>query len=232
MTITCTGSAIQNSATHVGTGKIKASGYASGIQTIGGSGAGLFHNLEFASTPPQSIAFSTNQRVSKLVTLTSGVVNLAQNNLWLSDSAPFRMAHQSTTKTLTTNGQPTDGGVTKVFKSTTGIFKVPFAYGGLLRPVQESVTAATYGSITVVPVDGRHPTLTLPPGTINDALKCYWHVSSTGFTGITDVLLNFKYDTLDCPAAGRSADDSNYVVGRYNSAINYWTTENLHHAGQ
>ena len=224
LTISASGNII-NSATHTGAGRIKALGSATGLQHIGGNGSGQFGNLEFASTDSanRSFALSAAQRVAGFLTLTQGRLDLQNYNLHLLASAALIVnGSPGLTRSLTSNGVSTDGGFTRDFTSARSSLVLPFLHGGQIRTVALSVAATTYGKATVVPVIGRHPSLTIHPASPSDALGFYWRVNSQGFAGLSSAQLQFLYANVDCPPNGTAQDDSNYVAGRYNSGN--WST--------
>lgn len=227
LTFSCSGPALNNSGKHLGTGRIKAVGYASAVQTFGGSGNGIWGNVEFASSVPASYSFKlmADQTIDKACILTDGLVDLSTFNLRYTKNASLSIGTggQTTTRTFsTTSGLATDGGVSMEFSSVSGTFSFPMAYGGALRPLQVSTTASTYGWVNVIPVNGRHPNANTGTGT--DALKFYWKVGTSGFANLTASTLRFDYVNADCSPSGAATDDNTYVVGRYNPGSFSWTT--------
>ena len=147
--------------------------------------------------------------------------NINTSNLTLSSTAII--VNGGPTRYIMTAGNAGDGGLTRVFTSTS-----PFLFP-VGAPTQIPVRAvkytpatigftsapSTYGSITVVPVGYEHPAVT----TNGQSLTYFWRVKSSGFTGIAanSVTHSFVYDQSDVVGT-----EGNYIPSLYNRTLFTW----------
>jgi hypothetical protein len=210
-----------NNGTHTG----RASGgiYLTGVaaQTINGAGTGIFNNLIVNKTGG-SVTVANNISVKgnlRLVgtTGTPSIFNIGNYNLYLGPNAMVYSDMNVGTafnnnRMIKTNGLLSNGGVSKTY-SNTSAFVFPFGFGTYYLPasIQFSSAPATYGTVTIRPVNARHPLLL---GT-NNALTCYWKTSSSDFSGIPAGSVQHLYNYTTAFVVGAEAS---YVSNYYNSS--------------
>lgn len=207
-TITALGN-ISNSSTHTGAGSITVGAGAATTHNITGNGNGIFANLTLNST--NGVNLTANTTVNGALTFTAvGLFYIDNKLLRLGSSATIVGA--GSTKYIKTNGTLADAGVIKTYP--TGALDFTFAIGvaGKYTPVRYNVTAntdASGGTITVKPVNTKHPTTT---DASNLELAYYWNVESTGFA--TGLSVTHVYNYINSDVNGT---ETNYVAGRYYS---------------
>lgn len=188
----------------------------SSAQTISGDGNGKFNNLHINKTGG-SVDLSSNIEVTGYLRLISNhILNIGANNLNLSDddatiySDAATGTNFSVNKMIKTSGLYSDGGITKRYSSTDK-FLFPFGFGSYYTPseIQFDVEPTTYGSVTTRPVSSRHYVLT--DGA--DALTCYWHNTSDGFSGVTSVNHYYYYNSNNLVQT--LANENKYVPTYY-----------------
>jgi len=223
-----------NSGTHIstpGTGKIQLNGIAA--QTIGGNGNGVFQNLELnnnTAANPAPVSLIAKITVNGTLNLLSNkIFNLANDptiasyNLTIGPSGSISATSFSNSCYIHSNGKLGDGGITKIFSSTTA-FTFPVGAYSTKRPATYAYTPAiigfgtapsVYGSITVIPVGIVHPNAN--PN--NLSLTYYWHVKSSGFTlGPGTVNQSYAYSITDVNSV-----ETNYVPARFNYITFTWS---------
>jgi hypothetical protein len=225
---------IVNSGTHFkpasGAGSIQLTGTAA--QTISGDGTGSFNNLTL-NKATGSINTTANFTITGELRLANNapLLNIGSNLLALGVDANVYDAVAGTTQNFSaarmiyTNGQLSDGGVSKTF-SNTNAFNFPFGfyntsnttYYYMPHSIQFSSAPTTYGTVTTRPVNARHP-LTQS----NNSLACYWKATSTGFTGVPagSVFNNYYYDYAQTNYFV-SGTEANYIPAVYSNSI--WNT--------
>ncbi len=207
-TITALGD-VQNSATHTSAtgGSLVLGG--STNQNVGGSGAGRFGNLTLNNATGATT--TANQEVTGVLTLSSGVLNIGSNLLWLSNPAAAVAGAFSATRCIRTNGIVADLGVRKSYPATAADFTFPVGVMGKYTPVRLNVTAnGAVGTLTVRPINTAHPSTTNP---LARELNYYWKLSSTGFSAPT-VTHVFTY--VDASAGNDvNGTEASYVLGRF-----------------
>ena len=208
---------ITNSGTHTSqaNGRIILEG--TGVQTIGGSGTGLFGNFAVNKTVGTS-TFSSNQSITGNLRLVSGILDINIYNLALSASSNIYDVLTGTpapttfgnAKMISTTGQQSDGGLTKTFNAV-GSFLYPVGAGTGYHPgtISFSQPPATWGNVTVKPVAATHPLAIMG----NEVMTYYWKVTSNLITGIQpgSVSHSFKYVAADV-----GAQINSYVPGVFN----------------
>ena len=211
-----------NSGIHSGTGKIVFSG--TSVQQIAGNG--IFSNVELNNNTAVAAPVQLSDNMSLNGTLTfsaNKLFNIGIYNLTLNNGASI--ANGSATRYIQTAGNSGDGGLTKVYSSTTP-FLFPVGAQTLIpvRPVKYTpatigFTSApgTYGSVTVIPVGYEHPATTVN----GQSLTYYWRVKSSGFTGIAanSVSHTFIYDQADVVGA-----EGSYIPSIYDRVTYAWTS--------
>jgi hypothetical protein len=212
---------IVNNATHTGAGKIALNGTAA--QTIGGSGSGVFQNLEMASTAGAAgslqISATSTIRVNGNFTMsTDRRMSIGIYKLILSGTSQI-LATSGTfgvNRFIQTDGFLSDGGIVKTFSSTSPVV-FPFGTGSNYTPATIQFTSAptAWGTIDVRPVTARQLYVTDP-----DAFIYHWKVRQTGFTGVpaNSVNLTFNYGSL--------ADNITYIPSFYDYQAIAFTTIN------
>ncbi len=208
-TITTLGDVL-NSTAHLsggtGTGSLILGGTAN--QNIGGNGMGKFGNVNLNNA--LGATTTANQEITKILTLTSGVLFIGSNLLNLSNPAATAIVGTfDNSHCIRTNGIVADLGVRKSYPTGASNFTFPIGAAVVTKytPVQMNVTASsTAGTITVQPIDIPHPSTTDPA---NKELSYYWKVSSTGLTSpvLTQV---FTYAASDV-----NGTEANYKLGRF-----------------
>ncbi len=151
------------------------------------------------------------------LTLTSGILNIGANSLVIRNTDATAIGGTpSASNMILTNGTASAAGVTKHYNAT-GNFTFPVGTTTNYTPATINVTASDgAGTITVAPVDARHP---LATGSTN-ALLYYWRVSNTGL-GNPTVTHTYQY-----PAAiTEEGTPASYQGGYYvSSPTPAWTT--------
>jgi hypothetical protein len=209
---------ITNSGTHTGTGKIQLTSTA--IQTIGGDGNGVFSNVELnntnAATAPVSL--TANTTVNGALTFSQNkLFNISTYNLTLGSTASI--VNGGTNRYLQSGGNAGDGGLTKVYSSTTA-FSFPVGVSNYTpASLGLSTAPSVYGSITVIPVNYAHPNVT----TTGRSLTYFWRVRSAGFTlGAATVTHGYTYNQGNVVTGGGITEDE-YVAARYSPTTYTWT---------
>ena len=200
-----------NSGLASGTGKIAVNG--SATQTI--AGAGTFGNLEIANTAVAPVSLLDRMTVNGTLAFTvDGLLHIGTYNLHLNDTAIITGAGPS--RFVQTAGNAGDGGLSRSYNAAES-FVFPVGVAGKYTPATIGFTEspATYGSVTVIPVDYEHPVTTVN----GQSLSYFWRVRSAGFSGIPvySVTHSFIYDESD--AAGT---DLNYIPALYDAAAKIW----------
>lgn len=198
---------VSNSATHTGAGSITIGTGAATAHTITGNGNGIFGNLTLNST--SGVNMTANTTINGILTFTAtGLLYIDNKLLRLGSAATISGA--SATKYIKTNGTLADAGITKVYPTGALDFTFTIGVAGKYTPVRYNVTAntdVTGGTITIKPVNTKHPTTT---DASNLELKYYWNVVSTGFASGLAVTHVYNYLVGDV-----SGTEANYVAGRF-----------------
>ena len=220
-TLAISGNIVNNSGVHYNSGSS-----AGGIllsegtdQTIGGDGHGSFNNLRI-NKDGGSVTMTANATITgNLRLISNNVLNIGTYNLNLNDADAAIYSNNSNgtdfgpNKMIKTAGNNSDGGITKLYSSTDK-FLFPFGFGNYYLPAEIAVDIepTTYGTITSRPVNGKHYVL----GNEIDALKCFWHNTSNGFSGVTSVNHYYYY------AQNLAGDgESSYVPAYFHSGLWY-----------
>jgi len=219
---------IDNSGVHTGTGSISMNN-GTAAQTITGDGTGIFQNLTLnntsgtANTAPISLLASTT--INGVLTLSAAnrLFKIQNFNLALGSSATIASAP---TRYIVTNGDPGDGGITKMYSTTA--FNFPMGSYSTLRAttyaytpalISLSATPISYGSITVIPVGFEHPNTTVN----GRSLTYFWRVKSLEFNlGSATVTHGYTYSVTDV-VTGTGITEAEYVAARYDRSTYSWT---------
>lgn len=207
---------IFNADLHAGDGKIVLNGTT--VQTIDGGGA--FQNLELnnnnaAAAPISLIADAT---INGTLTFSRDkLLNIANHNLTLGASAT--VANAGATRFIQTAGNGGDGGVTRIYSSTTAL---NFPIGVLnYTPASIGLNSAptTYGAITVKPVNYEHPVVTVS----GRSLTYFWKVKETGFD-LGSATVNHAYTYANANlVTGGNVSEAGYIAAMYDNTAYTWT---------
>jgi hypothetical protein len=207
---------IYNAAVHTGTGSIRLQG--TSTQTISGDGTGVFGNVWLNNTSNPGATTTTDIAIAGTLTLagSTSIFDINQNLLALTSTSSTAVttsgASFGSSKMIRTSGYQSDKGVRKTFGNLTA-FTFPIGSSTYYTPAIIQLTSAptTYGSITVRPVNARHP-LVAAGNTAN--LMWYWKVTSSGFTGLGANAVSHTYRYLETHVVPANSD-VNYVPARY-----------------
>ena len=203
---------VTNSGTHTSqaSGAILLNGITN--QSIGGSGLGLFGNLNLNNATGATL--TANQSITGNLRLASGILDVGSFNLGLGASSTVYDALTGTTtafsgtKMIKLAGFQSDGGVTKTYGNTAN-FLYPIGTATDYTPanIQIGTAPTTWGSVTVRPVAQIQPFTTS-----SNALNYYWKVTSSGFTGlpVNSVTHSYQYVTSDIVGT-----EGNYIPAAY-----------------
>jgi fibronectin-binding autotransporter adhesin len=204
---------ISNSATHQGTGSIGLNG-----PTVIDGNNGTFGNLSVNSN--STVAVAGVQTITGTLRLinTSSSLNIGTNNLTVLGpiySNTGTAVAFTNVKRIITNGARNDGGLTRpatlgqTLLFPVGTNTVPYT------PASIRVDAATtVGRITVRAVKTVHPNVTTPTA----SLQYFWRVTSTGFSGVTDVThIAYSFST-----ATKNGTLTDYHAARYDPNAFTW----------
>ena len=176
-----------NSGIHTGTGKVVLNGTL--VQSIDGNG--VFGNIELnntnAATAPVSLVANTT--VNGALTFSQDkLFNINIYNLKLNSTASI--LNGGSLRYIKSAGNAGDGGLTKVYSSPAA-FNFPVGVTNYTPgSIGLSSAPASYGSITLVPVNYAHPNVTTP----GRSLTYFWRTKSSGFTlGTATVTHGYTY---------------------------------------
>lgn len=168
-------------------------------QTISGNGNGVFGNLTVNKTGG-SVTQSTNIAITGNLRLASAsIYGIGSNKLSLSATSEIYDNLTNDTQTafslsrmIQTSGIQSDLGLERAI-TTTGTYLYPIGVNGYYTPARLQIDSnpAAWGSVTVNPVNSRHPL-----STSTNMLSYYWNVRRTEMSGFTlgDIKLRFNYD--------------------------------------
>lgn len=165
---------IVNNSSQIGTGSITLSG-ASSTHTITSSG-GSFTNLTLGTG-------ATTKTVTVEGNLTiNGVLNFATTNRYLNIAsyqltlgAGSSVGGAGSTAFVRTNGVSSDLGIVKNWATGSATFTYPVGTRNNYTPVQFSLNVSTAGTMTVAPVNRRHPSYGF--SSTEQILNYYWIVT-------------------------------------------------------
>jgi fibronectin-binding autotransporter adhesin len=165
---------VTNNSSQIGAGSIVMAGAATthNIYSTGGS----FTNLTLLGSANKVVTVNGNTTIN-------GVLNFGTTNRYLmikSNQLSFGSAGAVTgngaTAFIRTNGVASDLGVTKTFAVGTSTFNYAVGTFFTPTPVSYSLTTTTAGTLTVIPVNSRHPTYNF--GSSESILNYYWIVTN------------------------------------------------------
>lgn len=178
------------------------------------SGSGTFGRTEVNNSANGILALS-NLYFEENLEIREGVLKIGDLLLHLGANASFVSLGSnpfSTSKMIRTNVVTSDRGLRKTFNSVVSNFTFPV---GVVRGLDDVFTpvSITFNSlsapksITIIPVNGVHPTVVSP----FRALDFYWKVfdSNPGTTGSGSVEFNYVQALVDNPA-----NEVNYIPAR------------------
>lgn len=207
-TATCLSNVLNNSGhTSSGVGTLVMGG--GSLQLIQSSGTAAFGSLRIANSA--GVNTECNTSIAGELNILNGILYINTNLLDLGVSSTVTGSFSSTNM-IRTNGVTSDAGVRKSYPASASDFTFPVGVTLKYTPARFNVTANTVvGTITLKPVDTRHPATT---DALNLELDYYWRVASTGFNGSTTVSHTYKYEPLDVQGT-----ESSYVTGRFFGSI-------------
>jgi len=197
-------------------------------QTIDGDGTGTFHHLRLDNTNSATAPVSLLADLTLTGTLTfdqDKLLNIAGHNLKLMQNADI--ANAGSGRFIQTSGQAGDGGLTRVYNSTSALL---FPLGApSTRHASAAYTPASigfgsapaaFGSITVIPVGYEHPNTIIK----GRSLTYFWRVLSAGFTlGSGTVNHAYTYSDADI-VTGSGITEDRYIAAKYNGTTSSWQT--------
>ena len=205
---------ITNSGTHTSqaSGAVLLNG--TSLQTIGGSGMGVFGNLNLNNATGAALA--ANQSITGNLRLATGLLNIGTYNLTLGASSNVYDALTGTTtnfsgtKMIRLAGNLSDGGLTKTYSNTSS-FLFPFGTASDYTPatLQFTMAPTNWGSVTIRPVAQIEPF-----ATSTNTLTYYWKVTSDGFTGVQAGSVSHSYKYVDSDLLGHGTE-ANYIPAAY-----------------
>ncbi len=206
---------VLNSTAHLsggpGTGSLILAGTVN--QNIGGNGKGRFGNVNLNNAAGATT--TANQEVTKVLTMTNGVLTIGSNLLWLSNPAAGAVTGFGTTRFIRTNGIVADLGVRKNYPSGATNFTFPLGSAAKYAPVVMNVSAnSAAGTLTVQPIDLAHPSTTDPTTGTPNKISFYWKVSSTLSSPTVD--MQYMYSSGDVIGT-----EATYKLGRFYNGT--WT---------
>ncbi len=217
-TLNLSGATIFNSGIHGGTGVINLNGTVA--QSI--NGEGIFQNISLNNTSGTPVSLAANMTINGTLTFSSNALfNIGTYNLRLNASATIM--NYGATRYILTAGNAGDGGLTRVYSSTSALVfpvgapTITPARAAKYTPATLGFTSApsAYGSVTVIPVGYENPNTTVK----GQSLTYYWRVKSSGFTGIPlySVTHSFVYGQTDV-----TGSEAAYVPAIYDEAAHSW----------
>jgi hypothetical protein len=206
----------------ISTGGAAATAQLSLTHELGGNGSGTFANLAIDEPHPnesggkQETTFLTsNQRITKTLTLTNGILDIRSQNLIIEGSLHSEVIGDfSISRMIRTNGHHSDLGISRKITSN-GNYVYPFGIftktnnGSRLTPTMQTISdlpADVSGFVQINPVDNELPTLS---SSSHSALQIYWRVRHSGFSQMPRTLNRFYFfDTPNAYFAGSGNPNS------------------------
>ncbi len=176
------------------------------VQDITGNGNGVFGNLEINNSAGAELKAAIS--VDGELRLTNGLFYINNHLLTIGELGTITGTF-SPSRMIRVNGVLSDGGIRKLFPAGPQNVLLPFGVTLKYTPARINVTSnSTAGSVTVKPVNTRHPATTDP---LPKELLYYWNTSSTGFSPSTVVTHTYTY----LPTDASNGNEAAYVAGRY-----------------
>ena len=205
-------STVSNSTTHTtsASGSLRLEG--TSTQVITGNGNGIFGNVVLNNA--SGAMFGANQQVAGTLTLTNGSLSIGAFALNLTNPSFTAIVNASATRYILTSGNVSDAGITKAFAaSSSGSFTFPVGISGKYTPSTHTITTGgTGGSITLKPVNSKHPNAT---GSGTAFINYYWSVTNNG------IAINSLTHTYTYVAVDESGNINNYLDARFQGGA--WT---------
>ncbi len=202
---------VYNSGVTAGAGKVVLNGSSS--QSI--DGGGIFGNVELANSAATPVILLDRMTLNGVLTFSaSNVLNIGTYNLHLNATASI--INSSAARFIQSAGNAGDGGLSRTFASTDP-FIFPIGVAGKYTPATIGFTSApaSYGSVTVIPVDYEHPVTTVS----GQSLSYFWRLKSSGFSGIPLYSVTHSFVYSDSDVAGTEAS---YVPALYDGVAYIW----------
>lgn len=212
---TTTTSYIYNSGVHSGAGSIKISDDEPTIIT--GDGTGIFENLELNN--PNAISLGANTTINGDLTFSQDILfNISTYKLTF--GADATIVNAGTNRFIQSAGNAGDGGVSKVYSSSSTGFTFPMGVAEYTPATLSFGTNPTaFGTITVIPVGYEHPNTTNK----NRSLSYFWLTKSEGFV-LGAATINHSYTYVDADlVTGGDITELGYVAAMYDNASYTWT---------
>jgi fibronectin-binding autotransporter adhesin len=212
--------------TCLGAGAIQLVG--TGLQTISGTGSGIFTNLTL-NKATGSTTMTANFQISGALRLanSAAVLNIGSKVLFFTAASKIYDALTGTTSTnfsstrmISTDGAFSDGGVRKNYNGANKSFLYAFGSSGKYTPASITITGnpTTYGFIIIRPVNQRHPI-----ATSDEAIPYYWKTNSTGFV-LGSAQCNHVYRYADSDVVLFSpATEADYVPAKFSPSLVEWS---------
>ncbi|MFN8256849.1 MAG: T9SS type A sorting domain-containing protein [Bacteroidales bacterium] len=181
------------------------------------SGAGAYGRLELNNT--NGARLNNSISLQNNLVLTSGILDINQYMLTLSQNSLIQGGTFSNTTMIKSDGVASNLGVRKFFPVITSLtsFTFPVGVSSKYTPATYSINAnGTVGSISVVPINAYHPTVTYSDSVLN----YYWKIESSGISGFTGNLY-LDYNQVDVKGI-----ESEYVAARLELPGDYWYKAN------
>lgn len=210
---------IYNSGIHTGTGRLILNG--TGTQAINGNGTGTFSNIVLGNTNAAAAPVSLQNNI-----VISGILTFSNDKLFGINTYYLRLTSTASiegfgpARYVQTSGALGDGGLSKEFSSPD-----PFVFPVGVNNYTPATfgfnsTPATYGTITVIPVDYAHPNVT----TTGRSLSYFWRIKSAGFDlGSSTVTHTYSYNQANV-VTGSGITEAGYVPARYDPSTYTWTS--------
>ncbi|MGZ8558100.1 MAG: T9SS type A sorting domain-containing protein [Chitinophagaceae bacterium] len=175
-------------------------------QTIGGTNATTFYNLNINKTSNNVTLLNNNNKITNILTLTAGKIILGANTL-IMDVASSVAGTPGVTNSIQADGA---GKLQKNFNAT-GSFTYPIGDADEYSPFTLTLNSAIFGGSDYVSVnvtDAVHPAYIA-----QDNISRYWTTDAGGLVALNyDV--NYKYTDADI-----NGNENNIYAQRYNGSI-------------
>jgi hypothetical protein len=193
-----------------GTGFLNLSGTTN--QVISGNGNASFGNFRLANAAGAELFAPI--RINGIYNINQGILYINNYLLTFGELASVT-GTASSNMMIRMNGVVSDAGMRKLYPANASSFTFPIGTTLKYTPVVYSVASNTIsGSITVKPVNVKHPATTDAADT---ELKYYWNTTSSGFSPGASYTHQYNYFLGDAIFG----NETNYVAGRFFN--NVWT---------
>lgn len=215
---TLASSTVTNSGIHTGTGRIKISD--DDPTVINGNGSGVFGNIELNNTV--DVSLGANTTINGELTFSQDIL-FDISTFGVTFGADATVTNAGANRFIQSEGNTGDGGVSKVYSSSSTSFTFPVGAPSTSHATAEYTPAtlsfgtnpSTFGTITVIPVGYEHPNTTVK----GNSLTYFWRVKSEGFNmGSATVNHTYTYAQADV-----SGNEGSYIASMYENATYIWT---------